>query len=428
MKTEEMKKKAKAAKEKKQKKNRGGAGDGLFFDSKSKTWGFRAVRDGKDNRRKGFKTKTEAKEARILFLANRENEAKAKEEKTGVYTFQDVYDHYMTYGTGDKREKTIIKQESLWRCHLSSVWSDKDINKTSPQEINNYLSMLYSTGDDYTDHPLAYESVKGVLKFFYLFYGYARRMEWISSEKYFIMCNDENTYISMPTMTQEDAEDEDNIETYTIEEINRMRDRIKDSSLYLAFEIGYYMGLRISETFGLMWQDIDFKNKKMTVKRQMIKSGVHRVLVPVKTVKANRVIDIPDKLLILLQEHKEQQEQNKIKYGSAYKNTETVRDRQKKGQDDPLTSGDFINRMDDGTLLSSDSMKSWSKKFKAELGIPFKYHNLRHTHASTMAALNMPLFSLMDRLGHKKVETTRKYYVGVNEIADERAKQIINQI
>lgn len=428
MKTDEMKKRAKTAKEKKQKKNRGGAGDGLFFDSKSKTWGFRAVRDGKDNRRKGFKTKTEAKEARILFLANRENEAKEKEERAGVYTFQDVYDHYMTYGTDDKREKTIIKQESLWRCHLSSVWSDKDINKTSPQEINNYLSMLYATGDDYTGHPLAYESVKGVLKFFYLFYGYARRMEWISSEKFFIMCKDENTYISMPTMTQEDAADEDNIETYTLEEINRMRERIKNSSLYLAFEIGYYMGLRISECFALRWENVDFSTKKMTIEAQMIKSGVHRVLVPVKTLKANRVIDIPDKLIEILKEHKAKQEENKLLYGSSYKNTETVRIRLKKGQDDPLTSGNFINRMEDGTLLSPDSMKSWSKKIKAELGILFKYHNLRHTHASTMAALNMPLFSLMDRLGHKKVETTRRYYVGANEIADEKARSIINSI
>lgn len=427
MRTEEMKKKAKEAKEKQQKKNRGGAGDGLFYDNKSKSWGFRVSREGKDTRRKGFKNKTEAKEARIQFLANYDEYIQKQEESEGVYTFQDVYDHYMTYGAAEKREKTTTKQESLWRCHLKSAFGDKDINKTSPGEINNYLLQLYTTGDEYSGRPLAYETVEGILKFFYLFYGYARRQEWISSDKFFIMCKDENTFITMPKKHQEDAEEE-KIETYSLEEIKKMRERIKGSSLYLAFEIGYYMGLRISECFGLRWCDIDFKNKKMTVKAQMLKSGVHRVLVPVKTVKGDRVIDIPDKLLELLKEQKAKQEENKKKYDTAYKNTETVRVRLKKGQDDPLTGGDFVNRMDDGTLLSPDSFKSWAKKFKSELNIEFKYHNLRHTHASTMAALNMPLFSLMDRLGHKKVETTRRYYVGANEIADERAKQIINSI
>ena len=41
---------------------------GVHYDEQSKTWGFRAIRDGKAIRKKGFATKTEAKEARISFL------------------------------------------------------------------------------------------------------------------------------------------------------------------------------------------------------------------------------------------------------------------------------------------------------------------------------------------------------------------------
>ena len=61
---------------KKEKKSES-AYDGLLYDSQSKTWGFRVIRDGKDVRKKGYATKTEAKEARIAFLA------KHKEEKNG---------------------------------------------------------------------------------------------------------------------------------------------------------------------------------------------------------------------------------------------------------------------------------------------------------------------------------------------------------
>ena len=34
---------------------------GVHYDNQSKSWAFRAIRDGKDVRKKGFATKTEAK-------------------------------------------------------------------------------------------------------------------------------------------------------------------------------------------------------------------------------------------------------------------------------------------------------------------------------------------------------------------------------
>lgn len=409
------------------KNNRGGAGDGTFYDKTAKVWGFRAVRDGKDVRRKGFKTKTEAKEARILFLASYTDEKDSQQDE--VPTVAEVFEHYIQHGSAEKREGTITKHSSLWKNHISPVFGSRKIDSISPGEVNNYLVQIYIKGSVFTqfEHGYAYGYVDGFLKFFYLLFGYSRRMGWISKEQYNELCNDKDSRITMPKKQDED-EDEAVIITYTVEEIQRMRERIKGSSLYLAFEIGYYMGLRISECFGLMWDDIDFKTKKMTIKRQMLKSGVHRVLVPCKTTTAKRVIDIPDALLVLLKEQKEKQEQNKVRYGTSYKATETVRVRMRAGQDEPLTSGSFIHRMEDGTLLSPDSMKSWSRNFKNQLGIHFKYHNLRHTHASTLAALNVPIPKLMERLGHKKISTTQKYYFGANSIADDRTIQALNSI
>ena len=160
----------------------------------------------------------------------------------------------------------------------------------------------------------------------------------------------------------------------------------------------------------------------------MVKEGVHRVLKPPKTYESIRTIEISDKLVDILKAHKEQQKADRAKYGDAYKAYEVVRVRMKKGQDDALQGGDFINRMPDGQLLTTDSMKSWAKRFKNELNIHFSYHSLRHTHASYCAALNMPIVKLCRRMGHKKIETTNKYYFGKNEIADDKAREIINSI
>ena len=408
--------------------NVGGAGDGLKYDDKTKSWGFRIVRDGKDYRRKGFKTKTEAKQARNALELELNNEIENK-ESVEIPTLLEVYKHYVSHGSAEKREATLKKQDSMWVNHINAVFGSRLVDSIKSGEVNNFLGQLYIRGSEYNGYAngYAYGYVEGFLKFFYLLFGYSRRMDWINREAYNALCKDDDTRITMPKKQDGDDED-DKIITYTQEEIQKMRERIKDSSLYTAFEIGYYCGLRISECFGLMWEDIDWVNHTMTIRRQMLKSGVHRVLVPCKTTKAKRVIDIPDALYALLQEKKQQQENDKKVYGSSYKATETVRVRMRAGQDDPLTAGQFINRMPDGTLLSSDSMKSWVKKFKDDLGIAFKYHNLRHTHASYLAALNVPLPKLMERLGHLKIETTSKYYFGKNEIADERMREPLKML
>ena len=129
-----------------------------------------------------------------------------------------------------------------------------------------------------------------------------------------------------------------------------------------------------------------------------------------------------------MKEKKEQEKANRKYYGTSYRATEVVKVRMKRGQDDDLVGGDFINRQRNGQLLTPDSMKSWGVKIGDELGIHFKYHNLRHTHASFLAAINCPMPKLMHRLGHKKISTTSKYYFGPNEIADQKLIEGLKEI
>lgn len=45
----------------------------------------------------------------------------------------------------------------------------------------------------------------------------------------------------------------------------------------------------------------------------------------------------------------------------------------------------------------------------------FKYHCLRHTMATRAAQRNMNVYLLMDILGHKKIDTTLKYYINLKD-------------
>lgn len=78
-----------------------------------------------------------------------------------------------------------------------------------------------------------------------------------------------------------------------------------------------------------------------------------------------------------------------------------------------------------GKLLTINSIKYYSRKIKRETGIDFKYHVLRKTHLTFLANRNIPAIEVMNRAGHKKFETTMKYYVNRSE---ESRRQLLNTL
>lgn len=135
--------------------------------------------------------------------------------------------------------------------------------------------------------------------------------------------------------------------------------------------------------------------------------GGQITLTKVKTMTAIRTVLMPSFLQDYLDSLFQEQRKDRAKANGHYRDTERVYDEVSK---EWLTGGDFINRKHNGELLTVNSMKYWAKKIKAETGIEFRYHNLRHTYASTCAFNNMNMLVLMQMLGHKKPDTTRKYY------------------
>ena len=126
---------------------------------------------------------------------------------------------------------------------------------------------------------------------------------------------------------------------------------------------------------------------------------------------AIRTVLMPSFLQDYLDSLFQEQRKDRTKANGHYRDTERVYDEVSKKW---LTGGDFINRKHNGELLTVNSMKYWAKKIKAETGIEFRYHNLRHTYASTCAFNNMNMLVLMQMLGHKKPDTTRKYYLNID--------------
>ena len=66
-------------------------------------------------------------------------------------------------------------------------------------------------------------------------------------------------------------------------------------------------------------------------------------------------------------------------------------------------------------MLTTNSIKFLARIIKEDLGIHFKFHNLRHTYATVLAENGMNPRYVQEMLGHSKLEFTLRYYTHVTE-------------
>lgn len=402
-------------------------------DSKTR-WGFRIKRnlpDGSpvDKSRKAwpkgviFNTAKEAAEARERFWKQMLDEY-YNNSSNDKLTLGDIYNDYINSAEAkSKSSNTIRKHKTVWEQHIKDRFESVALSYISVQDMSDFLTEKYYV-EDYS-----YGYVESFLKVFYLLFGYAYRSNKVEKEPYDKMFVDKTTRLSMPKMKQEDAEaTNEDVRVYNEWELYMIEETLKsgDAHLLTAFYIARYTGLRISEVFGLRWTDIDYRRGVIKVKRQLNIINGSLQLCEVKTLKSSREVMMPPVLQSHLASKQEEQSQQMKKQGKGYRNTELVFDAVTKKD---IIGGDFVNRKNNGELLTTNSVKYWTKKIKAEADIDFQFHNLRHTYATECAAANVNFTMLMEFMGHKKLETTMKYYISKNnKILKDNTRNILNKI
>jgi len=372
-----------------------------------------------------FKTKAAARDARERKIVELKTNPNVKEEKIKKYKLKDIYNLYIENGATSKAHATIRKQKSMWENHIKENFGDKYINDITLNDLQNYLSLLYNYGDNYSNTPYSYKYVEGFLKFFYLLFGYAYKENAISTDTYTKMFLDRSTRLTMPPITQEDYEEYENIKVYSKYEIKQMAEILKRGNFYIPFLLGYYCGLRISEVFGIQIGDVDVIDNQITINKQLLYQDGIWCLCPVKTLKSSRTVFITPEFSKLLKEHIFSLfEQEHINEG--YRNYEIIVDKTKK-EHKKVQGAPFLLRKENGELLTTNSVKYWQRVIKDELNIDFEFHSLRRTFGTLMAE-RTPIIELMNMMGHKKIETTMKYYINENAFANEKLKQNLKDL
>lgn len=345
----------------------------------------------KNVERGGFTTITEAKTARAKLLAEyAESPSKVIVEDKKI-TLEQVYNEFIEkYAQYDREKSTLKRYDSLFRNHLQPKWGNAKIGKITANELSEYLYALSAT------HAYAY--IMSIHKFMKVLWYFAFDKQYMREN------------IIEKVNTPKAGSEEGQIKVYTEQELNMFEKRFETTHSITAFKIGRATGVRCGECYGLLWSDIDWEKHTMSISRQMVWEDNMWTLRNTKTKAAIRTIDLQDSIYYYLKELREKQLQQKAELGVAYRVNRVAVD-MGRGKEKAIREDlELINIKSNGELLTPDSEKFLGKISRKELSVPFKYHNLRHTHASWLAEHNVPAIVVKKRLGHSKEETTLRYY------------------
>ena len=152
-----------------------------------------------------------------------------------------------------------------------------------------------------------------------------------------------------------------------------------------------YTGMRMEEVLGLRWEDIDFEENKIHIRRAVVhpKRNQAEVKDTLKTDSSRRDIPLQDKVLEDLQ---------------------------------PLQESGFIVGGDQ-PLTYQQQKKSFEKLRKTLDVEGYTAHDFRDTCATEWREAGMPLDVISKMLGHANTKVTEKCYVKFRETGIEEARR-----
>ena len=377
-------------------------------------WGYRFVikRNGKSKAQKRtkdeaglpFKTQKQAARARTAALIKEQNISLLPSSNIIIRkTVAEVFAEYCEKGRSGKAYGTIRKQDSLWNNHLKDRFGERYIDELTLAEIQDYLEELYYTDDR------AYSYTESFLKMFYLIFGQAYSRNYIDIDSYNRLCINKDTKIHMPKLKIDDDLD---IVYFNDQELSALDSYFVGTNAETAYKLGRYCGLRINECYGLKWSNVNLKEGIITIDRQMQYQNGLIKLVSLKTRNARRKVYMCSKL----KDHFEMLWQQR-----AIDEKELAAQRQQNQtfiidlDGTSISSIELVNSLSNGKIQTVNSMKYHSRTLQGDYGIMFKYHYLRHTYGTNLAALNTPEYLLCNQMGHASSNVTHKYYVAISE-------------
>ena len=194
----------------------------------------------------------------------------------------------------------------------------------------------------------------------------------------------------------------------------------------LPVQISYYTGLRLGEVSGLTWQDINFEEQYLIVRRSVSRNTIrHKTEIGTTKRAKVRTVYFGENLKKILWEAKKQQALIQKAYGELCQRNYYIEVREKNriyfecysfdgtqeisGEYKPL---DLVCRCRDGRLLTPKSIEQACKYVAKNVPMfeGFHFHVLRHTFTTNLLKNGVSPKDVQEMLGHNRLSTTINTY------------------
>lgn len=188
--------------------------------------------------------------------------------------------------------------------------------------------------------------------------------------------------------------DKKQIRIWSVEESNQFLSAVKDHREYIAFLLALTTGMRQSEILGLPWKNVNFESKKIYVD-QTLTHGTRNIENRVKAKNSQRSISIDAFTMEELHRQKKLITKERFVLGEAY------------------TDLDLVIPTSKGTPIIARNLLRTFYRYVEKAGVrKINFHDLRHTHASTLLKIGENPKAVAERLGHD-VRTLMETYAHV---------------
>ncbi len=305
----------------------------------------------KKKKKEGFKKQSDAKAFERDFLAKQKNNCDMH--------FKSLVDLYLDDAKTKVRSTTFKNKTDLINLKILPYFSELIVNEITPNHIRKWQNELKK--ENYSETYL--KAINNQLTAIFNF-----------AIKYFNLSS--SPALKAGSIGKKNAE---SMQFWTVNEFKSFIECCKDNQLALAYKILFWTGIRRGELLALTYNDINLKDKLISINKTYTKIDKIDIVNPPKTSKSKRIVSISESLANDIKEY----------YDTLY----------------DFKSNERLFEF--GLSRLRHSLNSICKKNNLKR---IRVHDLRHSHASLLIELGFTPLAISERLGHEKVQTTLNTY------------------
>ncbi len=356
---------------------------------------FRIINDDGSEVQKrlsGYPTKRAAQQAYLDYMKSYAPPSFALNKDTR-YTFDELYSLYKKKAETELAQSSFYDLNWIFDKFVNPYFCGKSLPAITKSDYATWQTELWATKKD-NGEPYAQKYLNKIRSMFVTF------LSWVE-ETYDIP----NLFRQIKKPKRKEVKKE--MQIWELDEFLKFQNSIDNEMWKTFFMSLFYSGCRVGELLALSDNDVQLDNGIYSfrifknVSRKTVVAGQSFVIASPKTNSSNRSIPLPDIMTDQINRYFE------------YKKANGISDKFFFGGDAPIPQTTY------GRYFQNYTQTAGVKKIRI--------HDLRHSHASLLIHLNVPITVISKRLGHSSIDMTLKKYAHCYSDSDNVALNAINQ-